>query len=316
MCRTKELGGRRCPQHTDPVKHAAYNARRRELYAAQKSITKNNDQASLESRFLGPDQRRKPAGEQEHLSFVKDTETYRDSLAEYEKTTYSNDYAEWRASPKKTDQWGGSPRAALRHYTEMGYSDVRNYLNGFSMEVYRDEDEAQKAGVEVKPQDNADMAGFVRMMDKVISLAPKPAEPRMLYRGIDPPSTAMGKEAEWLKEKFPIGGIVSQKSYMSTSLEPSIAAGSFSLTENSVVMEILSKEGAALGVGQSTWGLQESEVVLPRDAKLKVVAVYQDVKYGYTKVTREMDGEVLAEKDAEEKRTIIQVIHVTDEDES
>lgn len=36
MCRPKSQGGRRCPSHSDPVKRAARNAKKRELYRANK----------------------------------------------------------------------------------------------------------------------------------------------------------------------------------------------------------------------------------------------------------------------------------------
>lgn len=37
MCRPKSQGGRRCPSHSDPVKRAARNAKKRELYNATKN---------------------------------------------------------------------------------------------------------------------------------------------------------------------------------------------------------------------------------------------------------------------------------------
>ena len=53
MCRATFEGGRRCPSHTNPVLIAAYNAKRRERYAARKQLSSPQETLQPETTHLG-----------------------------------------------------------------------------------------------------------------------------------------------------------------------------------------------------------------------------------------------------------------------
>lgn len=317
MCRPKELGGRRCPQHTDPVKHAAYNARRRELYAKNKSGVNN-----LKSSFYKPGEPRQFLTFAEYSVFVKETETYESILKDYNATQYMEDFPEMAKVKKKLigvldteDNEDFSKleyidtQKALNLYTDIDYESIRDYLNGYSIENYGSPDEAEEGSIPSDEWTDNHNKVMIAALDKALSLAPKAEKPRMLYRGINIPLSAQNNSSGWVDKNFPIGGVISQKSYMSTTLDPAIAGSRFSNSEDSIVLEILSTGGAPLGRETSYWDLDESEILLPREAKLRIVSVEKEALFHHPTYNHSIQQSGNSRIEETAVRTIIQVIH-------
>jgi hypothetical protein len=287
MCRPKELGGRRCPQHTDPVKHAAYNARRRELYAASKNTSSLPSPVEFSSAI-----------QYEHLFVLEDKNT----VETIEKTFKGRlgYIAEGNALYDALQEQDDSEklRKSLLYYTSHGYTDLRKYLNASPEDKEDFDDEA--------------MDDLVNDLDKSISLAETKREYRAVYRGIRVDETVTGEKSfdVWLHEAFPIDGVVSQKSYMSTSLSPAKAINIFgfgSVTE-SLLFEIVTKRGAALNEKTSVMGTKEYEILLPREAKFRVVNVQKDITL---KLHSSPGDNALVHPI---QKTVVQLIDVTDEE--
>jgi hypothetical protein len=280
MCRPKELGGRRCPQHTDPVKHAAYNARRRELYAEKNMAPATKVEfapaGELRENFLTNE----PALKQ----WFKDSESFRDKIvpnySEKEWLEYRDDEDLWKPSESKQD--------AVMYYTDYGFKEIRQYLNYST------------------PERKANLEPIMGLIDSVLAEAEPPKDPRILYRGL---SLSVPDKKQWAEKHFPVGGIVSQKNYMSTTLNPIVSmdfASAFTWTEgeDSVIFEILSKQGAPIGPGLSYQRFTEYEVLMPRETKFKVAAIHHDVPFG-------AKGQDTAYKNV--RATVIQLIDVDEE---
>jgi len=271
MCRTKELGGRRCPQHTDPVKHAAYNARRRELYAAKKGQSTLNPL----DMFLPLDAVRSSRKGDKSLraSLNHDSKVFFDSL-----DSKLND-EEWSDYQSKIyfNEDGNNQQLALLSYTHVNFSHIRDYLYGTKISSSGDKHV-------VKPEKRAYFAETVQLMDSALEKAVPPKTPRLVYRGLKIPHRVDNVDS-WLDENFPVGGVVSHKSYLSTSADPETAL-KFSTppigTNKGVVIEMVTRQGASLGKGTSHFGNLEMEVLMPRDAKFVVHSVDRDVDYQYT----------------------------------
>jgi hypothetical protein len=274
MCRTKELGGRRCPQHTDPVKHAAYNARRRELYAANKKPKAD----ALPTQFPVLDALRVYPGTDEynayHASAVELAKKY---IPGYDETRASSEYY---SADIGTDEY--SPLNAVMLYTSHLHRFIKAFLHG-------ENPEDSKFDFFDKPA--AWYKQNIDALDEFISNADEPNEPRMLYRGLKLPQMESGEVDSYLEEHFPVGGVISQKNYMSTSLNADVGYGGFSDAvdkekfavdpKRSIVFEIVSKQGAPLTYGTSTYGEDETEVLMPRDAKFKVLSVHKEQPVTY-----------------------------------
>lgn len=251
MCRSKELGGRRCPAYSDPAKVALYNGRRRERYALktgnqsaavqQKSGGLLLDFSDIQSAFKLDSPRQE--------QYFVDAKAFLDKLNT--KTT-------------ATKIING-----FQEYTTLGYHTVRDYLSNDG--VTRD---GRKLNIsEIKYAQN-----IITQIDKGLKLAESPAVPRTLYRGMRIPEHVEDvNTGSWVEENFPVNGVVSQRNYMSTTHNPVLAINVFSADmddkRESVLFEIVSKNGATLGQGTSSWGDKEYEVLIPRDAKFKVVSV-------------------------------------------
>lgn len=287
MCRTKELGGRRCPQHTDPVKHAAYNARRRELYAAKKLDFPETRYSFPEITDGAYDLYKGP---QAFENFTAEAAALRDKLSADS------------ASPQEQEEM----LDAIDKYTSFYNVEVRAYLNGA----------VQRPGtVECAKK-------IVEGLEKAFNLAPEVKTPRLLYRGLRVPESIPSEEAaNWIASNFPVGGVISQKNYMSTTTSGHVAAEKFSNygdkfdddydtyeDRESVIFEILSTKGIALGEGVSAFDNGEEEILVPCEARFKVISMHSNKT-------------VLAQVDEIDvkrvfNKTIIRLVDVTDEDES
>jgi hypothetical protein len=100
---------------------------------------------------------------------------------------------------------------------------------------------------------------------------------------------------KWLEDNFPVGGVVSQKSYMSTTLDAGLAVTHFTLNSpyspedtKDVIFEIVSRKGAVLGKGTSKFSSKELEVLIPRDSKFRVLSRDNHVKYLFTDSKKEV----------------------------
>lgn len=287
MCRPKELGGRRCPQHTDPVKHTAYNARRRELYAAQKGTKKTPVETNVN---LFPDfsKVRYSATYRDTPTFnahVKESSAFEDNLnkalKEYEDKMYNGSSLD-DESMTRLEELADEASVkqdelvdALNYYTTSGYDNTRHYFS----------DQRDVYGIPFTDHQKEEIEKRVKSLDECFEYAPKLKSPRLVYRGIRLSENT--STSAWVKEHFPVGGVVSQKNYMSTTRDPYLALTTFSEKpdelddednaynedQESVVFEILSKQGVALGDRTSTFS-EELEVFMPRDARFKVESVH------------------------------------------
>jgi hypothetical protein len=297
MCRSKELGGRRCPQHTDPTKRSAYNARRRELYALRKAILKVSPADARRQLLLSPDEPRLYTNEVHAAAFIKEAHEYYELMMEQTKTKLgSKDLPSLGEDFEYTDE--PDELLALHKYSSDGYRTIREYLNG-------------NLAATAPWLDESKLEAEVQGLDSALERAPE-VEPRLLYRGIRITSDISKDEVSgWLAENFPVGGVVSQANYVSTSVHPQIAAnfsdGVWSDDgKKSIVMEIVSSNGAPLGHEISA-NPGESEVLLPRNSRFKVVAVHENSLFHVN------DPKASYDNDLYSNVTLIQVVDVTNE---
>jgi hypothetical protein len=258
MCRPKELGGRRCPQHTDPVKHAAYNARRRELYAQGKR-TPEAVIAAFDYSF--------PAMDALRVNLTNEEETRRieNAVALAKKIIPGYDYQEaqdvlWSADHRDY-QRDLEPNQALLFYTGGQYRLVRKVILNPTNKL-----DGKKIMVD---EDFRWMQRTLTTMDSAIAAAEEPEEPRLVYRGMRLDPNASDEEIDAMVDKgFPVGGVISQENYMSTTQKPSVAYLHFgdgftnksgADSKRSVVMEIMTRKGAPLTYGTSHASQYEAE---------------------------------------------------------
>lgn len=273
MCRA---GGRRCPSHSDPLKVAEYNTVRRQRYAAGKEGT--SEGLTPETRnytdygFLDIKTPRPFRTAEQEKEFMEDADEFRKEVW----PDYSDDA--WGAMLDNED-WmpEESELGALTYYTSYGHNETRLWL-------------------EASPEKFAEAEGdfyaqmypdIIHNLDSAIRQKLPDDKKRTVYRGMKIHQINIGddvKLSDYLKEKFPVGGVISQKNYMSTT-ESFDTASSFSGAqhfgadeeEHSFIFEIITKQGVPLGKGVSTREYDEAEVLMPRDAKFKVVAVHPKV---------------------------------------
>lgn len=272
MCRT---GGRRCPTCSDPVKSEVRNAKRRAKYAADRDLKQK--EARLDELVLAnlPDDSKYGFGSLAVplISLGVNSEVRNQHESEAKEF---NDAIQ-KPGDSKTGRYNESPRSAINFYTANGFRHVRNFIN--------DPDYSGSKSTDTNFSERMSVRKTIRLMDKALSKAKPPVEPRKLYRGVNIEDThvANGNVREWLDRAFPVGGVISQKNYMSTTRNPGLAndefAKSWGTRTPAVIFEIMSRQGAALGYGTSSQGMSELEVLIPRNAKFKVVSVTEDVKY-------------------------------------
>lgn len=129
-------------------------------------------------------------------------------------------------------------------------------------------------------------------LDAALERAPRPDQPHITYRGFVPPLQVRkaDKVLEWAHDNFKVGGVYRDRSYMSVSHCPDVAAG-FSRntwwsrdgtdgkTTHGVVFEVVSSRGAALA-SVSEFQNEEVERLLPRDSRFHVVGIRDNVRIG------------------------------------
>jgi hypothetical protein len=278
MCRSNAEGGRRCIAHSDPARIAEYNAERRKQYAHEKL-----EQAAA-SEFDMSRTRVAPTGK---------------AMAYHKQQTAKFEAA---ITPEEQD--------ALIDYTEFEYEDIRDYLTGYHVKFGQPKD-----GLSFDDDRLAEIKERVELLDSALAKSEN-KKPRKLYRGMRINRNVPDPSA-WVQQTFKPGVEFSQQGYMSTSLSPFKAAefGDSIMDDGSrsIIFEIVSSKGAILGDESSSFGFQENEVLLPRDAKFKVVAVHERAEFKYDYFDDEEDDFGLEDDEPfSVTRTVIQVIDLNE----
>lgn len=281
MCRT---GGRRCPAYSDPQATADRNARRREAYAAKKSVIQQQPEVTF------PD-----------MSEIRETVGIVDR--------------ELRGK-KLEEELTGSEIEAVEYYTDSGYIAVRNEL--VEWQIIEDLTDNEYAD-----EPDEDINVIIDHLDNVIAKATPPENPVPLYRGVKVPlSVGLDEIEDWVDSKFPVGGIIQQDNFMSTSSAPQTAVGFSQPTESmfgddedesdlqdtmsedrSIVMELMTKKGAVFLSSITGGGYDEQETLLPRNARLKIVGVHKNQPYSYKTMYKTKGLDVMITN-----RIVIQVV--------
>ena len=112
---------------------------------------------------------------------------------------------------------------------------------------------------------------MMRDLDQALRTAQTAAAPRMVYRGVRVPEEWSADEIrERITEAYPVGSTADFKTYLSTSLKPSVASG-FGRGAIPVMYEMKSARGANLEDMSDKPG--EHEVLFGRDTRWRVVGV-------------------------------------------
>jgi hypothetical protein len=305
VCRSKELGGRRCPSYNDPKATAAYNARRRELYALRKQAAASPEETS----FAFPDLNSVKYDVCDELDpkynqYIEEAADFFDTL--HEDLRKFRDFIESDDADPDVDYYEQEEALetavenqirALGWYTASGFNAVRDAYHKKRLSPYK---------TVLTERDMEDVINYTPHIDAALAKAVPPAEPRVLYRGMLAPHELKQEDVgAWLEEKFPVGGVISQENYMSTSLSGYKAGNDFSENHSemeSFVFEIASKQGAVLGDETSSWGSMESEILMPRDAKFKVVSIHRNQDFTFRPTKESFSEEVT------KKRTVIRLV--------
>lgn len=72
-----------------------------------------------------------------------------------------------------------------------------------------------------------------------------------------------------------------RKSFFSTSVDPKIASDITGGVEGSIVFEIFTTDGIALGAETSEFGIREKEILLPRNKTFQIVDIVEDVVFSW-----------------------------------
>jgi hypothetical protein len=281
MCRT---GGRRCPSHSNPEAVSARNARRRAAYGSKKASSSTETPTGSEGVRIASELLKKNAWMFDDYSQVK----YRFDDSHDNWSQYLEDADEFYEILKsKAPEGESSPhiRVLKNYYTGEGYRGIRDYLNDYDVANGKPREFDPKYEEEDRAAEKEEMDEIIPLLDEAISLAPKSEFRRQLYRGMNLPSNIKSEDvSSWIHENFPVGGVVSQKSYMSTSLSADRAVLNFTnrwprMHDRTVVFEIISNEGAVLGDETALHGSKEAEVLMPRNKKFRVLSIDENVTY-------------------------------------
>lgn len=147
---------------------------------------------------------------------------------------------------------------ALEDYAGMDFFEINQHLN------------------EGRSNPDVKLTRQVTQIDSAFETI-KPSSSYVCYRG-EKIHVQEGENFEkaLLREFFP-DSVIERKSYLSTSLDPSVASYFAGKTSQSVVLEIRAKSGISLkNLSDSS---KEEEMLLPRDGKFRVVLVKPYVRY-------------------------------------
>jgi len=180
-----------------------------------------------------------------------------------------NDSPEVMKMIAESENWGNAMTTneteAVSWFTSNGSGAVNQYL------------------VTNKPDDGGrysseHLDSTIKDMDSALNKFSR-AEPVIVYRGIsmdivEHSGYDHNDEEKFLATEFPVGGVYRNKTFMSTSLDPSRAAG---FASSSITLEIKSKKAAPV-VNVSAWDISEKEMVIPRNQEYKVISIIRNAK--------------------------------------
>jgi hypothetical protein len=261
MCRTKELGGRRCPAHTDPEKVAAYNAVRRQRYASRKTVFANYG-------FTDPNKVEREPG--------------------------MTSLAQRKASVKVLAGLTQAQRNSIGLFTSNNYEWINGSLFGLQNFLY--EPNTENYYYSYRPKD-IDLEGMeykstndtipMPTVDNVVTIvdtlddAFQHTEPeeKILYRGKGQFSARFNENvSKYVDDNYGIGQEIVFDGYQSASMHPGV--GSDYAGEGGIVYELKTVSG--LNAHSISHFEDEQEILLPRQTRWKVVGVHKDVIYAPT----------------------------------
>lgn len=186
-----------------------------------------------------------------------------------------------------TDGWAGrladDEWDAVKEYAELSYDEINGTLRG------------QYAA-------DARTTRLIGKLDSALDKAGSFDEPVTVWRGIsfyvDPDDLDAdrwpGTEG-WIRENMPNGSTVQMDSFSSTSFDPRIALDFAQRGDvGDIILEIRARNGAYLNPSDFRLDLEESELLLPRNAKFRVLRTLSDVAF------RGYDGSIV-------RKTIVQL---------
>jgi hypothetical protein len=181
--------------------------------------------------------------------------------------------------------------AELEGYTFSLYSSINSYLRGGEAglvqnilhEDYRNRevDAQQLARIRKRAASLVDITRKrVADLDQAFEMAERAAEPRVLYRTVrvwsstGSEKTTAGEKAEYIASNFPIGAVVTNKAYTSTSIDSDFMLSQARRRPSQlIVQEILTNRGLAIqDDAPGTIQHIEREVLLARNMKFEVLA--------------------------------------------
>ncbi|GLF98242.1 ADP-ribosyltransferase [Streptomyces yaizuensis] len=199
----------------------------------------------------------------------------RDPMDEYEAEEIEDESYSWSQS------LSGQEEDYINAYTASEPCDEINRA------LYR-----QRSPEEPVPSLGVPLREVTAHLDAALERAPRPDQPHVTYRGFVPPLEVRKADRvlEWAHANFTVGGVYRDRSYMSVSHCPDVAAGfsrnswwtkdgSNGKTSHGVVFEVVSSRGAALAA-VSEFENQERERLLPRDSVFHVVGIRDNVRIG------------------------------------
>jgi len=165
---------------------------------------------------------------------------------------------------------------AASWYTSNGSSHVNNYLLGHDQEQY-----GQKI-------DKKQAAEAVAHLDSALEKAERKT-PVKLYRGIshdilEREGFQYEEEDKYIDAKLPVGSTFESPVFQSSTLDFKRGRG---FATSQVMLEILAKKAAPVS-NISAWGVSESEYILPRNQKYRVVGIreHSTTHGSFTSVTK------------------------------
>lgn len=290
MCRDGINGsGRRCPIQNEPGYRAEMNARRRARYAAKKKVALSSVTSTMNTSAFPDVHGERPVFEVGSAGFVE----YETASHEFLKSVTDEDFdlAAWKEFRDSDDYTYDQndpfedlsvldERDCVEFYTEHGYREIKSFLSPTIL--YGPHAGEPKPPTSGKHQET--LQSVVNKIDSALGRVKEQDSPRMVYRGISLPKELGDENVDsWLAEHYPVGGMVQDDTYLSTTLDPQVAAKDFTFvakeSKRAVVFEILSRKGVAVGEGVSSVAMGEAEVLMPRNTGFRVVSVDTDVDF-------------------------------------
>lgn len=290
MCKSKEEGGGRC-EYADTIANVRRKAKylhREKYYPSQEAekvvrAWKEENQEFVmahlpETQPFQVPPNRKPIPEKLKSLLVKKSREEVMGLPKEERISLTTQLFEDNKKWAKTLTEDESD--IMRRYAMTYYELVNSVLRRTGLAQLRKENRIFKGDLsEVKEK--------TALLDSAIAKAPKPNEPRKLFRYFQVPDGVTSEE--YMRRYFKEGESFKDRGYMSTSVDPefitALVDGEKEKKGNFIVMEIITKQGASLQnekVGRSG-DIQslENEILLPRNMKLRIAGVRKSQRFAF-----------------------------------